>query len=267
MPAVVWAQSEFMVLKQRLIADGFPAAQIQTVFAGKTVQFDPKGVALFFQHNESKLNYDQFLSAKSIQQARQYMRNHQQALEQAQKNFGVQPTIITAILLVETRLGTYLGARPIFNSLATMAALKDKQTQNLLWNQIPESRRLSRAKFDAKAKQKSKWAYAEIKALLNYAKREQINPTTITGSYAGAMGISQFMPSNALKLAVDGNQDGQVDLFTHEDAIASIANYLKQHGWQPDLSRKQAYRVLLKYNYSRPYAETLLKIADKLSTT
>ncbi len=267
MATTAQAQSEFAALEQRLIADGYPALQIQNIFARKTVQFDPNGVALFFQHNESKLNYDQFLSDKSIQQARQYMQRHQQALEQAQKDFGVQPTIITAILLVETRLGAYLGTRPIFNSLATMAALNDKQTQNLLWNQIPESRRLSRAKFNAKANQKSKWAYAEIKALLNYAEREQIDPTTITGSYAGAMGISQFMPSNALKLAVDGNQDGQVDLFTHEDAIASIANYLKQHGWRPDLSRKQAYRVLLKYNYSRPYAETLLKIADKLSAT
>ena len=87
----------------------------------------------------------------------------------------------------------------------------------------------------------------------------------VTGSYAGAMGISQFMPSNALKLARDGNGDGRTDLFDHADAISSVASYLKHYGWRPDQSEKQAYKVLLRYNYSRYYANTILKVAGLLA--
>ena len=78
------------------------------------------------------------------------------------------------------------------------------------------------------------------------------------------MGISQFMPSNALTLAQDGNQDGKVDLFNHADAIMSVARYLEHHGWKPGIDREKAYKVILRYNYSRYYANTVLEIAAKL---
>ena len=78
------------------------------------------------------------------------------------------------------------------------------------------------------------------------------------------MGYCQFMPSNALRLGVDGNGDARVDLFDHTDAIFSVGNYLQHHGWQSGMTRKQQYRVILKYNYSRPYAQTILEIADQL---
>lgn len=67
-----------------------------------------------------------------------------------------------------------------------------------------------------------------------------MNPADIKGSYAGALGIAQFMPSNALSLAKDGDMDGKIDLFDHPDAIHSIANYLKQHGWKLGLTRRRA---------------------------
>ncbi|RLB95854.1 MAG: protein MltB, partial [Deltaproteobacteria bacterium] len=88
--------------------------------------------------------------------------------------------------------------------------------------------------------------------------------TRIKGSYAGAMGIAQFMPSNAYALAKDGNGNGRIDLFEHADAIASIAYYLKYHGWKPGLSAKKQHRVILHYNNSTVYANTVLKVADKL---
>ena len=78
------------------------------------------------------------------------------------------------------------------------------------------------------------------------------------------MGIAQFMPSNVLSLAQDGNNDGRIDLFDHADAIMSVASYLSHYGWRPGIDHKAAYRVLLRYNYSKPYANTVLKIADLL---
>jgi membrane-bound lytic murein transglycosylase B len=93
---------------------------------------------------------------------------------------------------------------------------------------------------------------------------ENVDPVAIKGSYAGAMGISQFMPSNIPELAKDGNNDGSIDLFNHADAIASIAFYLKHHGWKPGISRQKAEKVVHHYNHSERYVDTVLKISKLL---
>ena len=255
---------EFANLKQRLIQNGFEKEEMDLLFSNPKVCFDPKGVSLFFIHQESSLNYDQFVSKKSIRNAARYMDEHKNELLRAQKTYGVDMTVITAIILVETRLGTYLGSRTVINTLATMAAISDKKEREILWNAISDSRKMTREKFEKKADAKSEWAYTELKALLKFAQREGVDPVKITGSYAGAMGIAQFMPSNALTLARDGNQDGKINLFNHADAICSIANYLKHFGWKPSISRQQAHKILYKYNHSNYYVDTLLKISDRL---
>ncbi|MCP4114442.1 MAG: lytic murein transglycosylase [Desulfobacteraceae bacterium] len=257
-------KQEFNRLIQRLVNDGFQEDTIKKIFKNPKVFFDAKGVSLFFVHNESSLDYDQFLSKPSIRNARAYMEKHKVILDKAQKEYGVDKTIITAIILVETRLGTYVGNRAVINTLSTMAALADKEERNTLWDSISDSRRLTREKFEKKADSKSEWAYRELKALLKFSKREALDVAAITGSYAGAMGISQFMPSNALTLARDGNDDGRVNLFEHADAIHSIANYLKHFGWEPSVTRQKAHKILYKYNHSNYYVDTLLKISDQL---
>lgn len=255
---------EFKRLTQRLVNDGFSQKAVKQIFDSPLVFFDAKGVSLFFIHSESSLNYEQFLSKNSIQKAQAYMEEHREILDKAQTRYGVDKKIITAIILVETRLGTYVGNRAVINSLSTMAALADKEERESLWNSISDSRKLTKEKFDKKANTKSEWAYGELKALLKFSERETIDPSTIMGSYAGAMGISQFMPSNALSLARDGNDDGSVNLFNHADAIHSIANYLKHFGWEPSVTRQKAHKILYKYNHSNYYVDTLLKISDEL---
>jgi membrane-bound lytic murein transglycosylase B len=255
---------EFNRLIQRLVNDGFREDTMKKIFENPKVFFDAKGVSLFFVHSESSLDYDQFLSKPSIKNARAYMKKHKTILDKAQEEYGVDKTIITAIILVETRLGTYVGNRAVINTLSTMAALADKEERKNLWDSISDSRRLTKKKFEKKADSKSEWAYTELKALLKFSKREALDATIITGSYAGAMGISQFMPSNALTLARDGNQDGRVNLFEHADAIHSIANYLKHFGWEPSVTRQKAHKILYKYNHSNYYVDTLLKISDQL---
>ncbi len=255
---------EFDQLKNQLVLDGFEENKIKHLFSNKAIFFNPQGVSQFFIHSESSLNYGQFTSKKSLANAKQYLSDHKRALDQAQKKYGVDKTIITAILLVETRLGTYLGKRTVINTLATMAALSDKRLKERIWKTIPNKKKPKRKTFDQKVKRRSKWGYNELKALITYAAQQNIAPESIMGSYAGAMGISQFMPSNALKLAKDGNNDGKIDLFTHDDAIASIANYLKHHGWKPGIARQKQHKVLFSYNHSNYYVDILLKISDKL---
>ena len=256
--------NDFDRLAQRLVQDGFDPEKTKNLFGNEAVFFDPGGVSLFFVHSESSLNYDQFSSPKSIADARKYMVTHKASLDKAQETFSVDKTVITAILLVETRLGTYLGKRTVINTLSTMAALTDKDLAERVWSAISDSKKPERAAFNKKVDQKSRWGYEELKALISYADREGIDPVTVKGSYAGAMGIPQFMPSNALMLARDGNKDGKVDLFDHDDAIFSVANYLKHHGWKSGLSRQRQHEVLFRYNHSNYYVDALLKISDKL---
>lgn len=256
---------DFQPVVDRLAADGFDREALNRLFARPEVAFEARGVGLFFVHSEARLDYTQFLRSERLLKAEEYLRSHAEALGASQARFGVEPQVITAILLVETQLGTITGSRSVLNTLATMAALADAATRERLWASMAEEGRLPRADFDAKADRRSGWAYQELKALLTYTGRENLDPAAIPGSYAGALGICQFMPSNALRLAVDGGGDGRIDLFDHTDAIASVGNYLKHHGWRSDLSPQKKYEVIRRYNYSKPYAETVLEIARRLA--
>jgi membrane-bound lytic murein transglycosylase B len=254
----------YSIVKERLVKDGFDRAWIDQVYGASGVQFEAKGITSYFTHNEATLNYDQFTSRKHINNARRYMSEHAEALKSAQEKFGVDPEVITAIILVETKLGTYLGRSTIFNNLSTMAVMSETAQRKDIWIALPEDRRIEKADFEKKADRKSTWAYKELKALLTYAQREKIDPGSINGSYAGAMGISQFMPSNILLFAQDGNQDGRIDLFNHADAITSIASYLKHYGWKPGLTKEAAGKVVYHYNHSKYYVNTVLKISNLL---
>lgn len=254
----------FQTLEKRLINDAHDADMIKKIFSGTALKFDIETVSAYFRHRESTLNYDQFLSPRSIRSARNYLNAHEKIFSKVEAQYGVDKTVITAIILVETRLGTYVGNRSVLNTLATMAALTDPEVRERFWQNLPDDVEISRERFEKKATQKSKWAYRELKAFIEHIDKEEIDPHTVIGSYAGALGIAQFMPSNILVYARDGNDDGQINLFDHADAIASIANYLKQHGWEPGLEREKAEKVIYRYNHSSYYVDTILAISEKL---
>ena len=254
----------FNDLKKKLIADGFDEKLMEQLFAQKEIDFESKIISSYFMHRESKLNYDQFKSPDTIARAKAYMKTHAKELANAEAIYGVDKTVIVAIILVETRLGKYVGNNSIFNILATMASLDKRTNRDILWRENQKTIDFSRKEFDKKARRKSEWAYNELVSFITYAQKEHVDPMGIKGSYAGAMGLPQFMPSNALVLGVDGNKDRSVDLFNHADAIASVANYLKRYGWKPGISRKQKYDAVYHYNHSSYYVNTILDISDIL---
>ncbi|MBW1740509.1 MAG: lytic murein transglycosylase [Deltaproteobacteria bacterium] len=256
----------FSNLQRRLIRDDFDRALIRSLYSRPEVGFDKEAVSAYFLHREATLNYDQFLTQSSIDQAAAYLIQHQKALKRAESVYGVDGEVITAIILVESRLGTLMGKRLVLNTLSTLAALSHAGTRERLWRALLKHKANGpKNQFDAWATQKSAWAYGELKAYLKYISTQGLNPFSMYGSYAGALGIAQFMPSSVLKFARDGNRDGQINLYHHEDAIESIANYLKRHGWHPGLKHHEAFLVLLSYNHSKYYADTIIKVAERLS--
>ena len=113
------------------------------------------------------------------------------------------------------------------------------------------------------AKKRASWAYQELKSFLLIVLRENVDPLEIRGSYAGAVGMAQFVPSSYLGYAESKNGFERW-LTSKEDAVFSIGNYLKSHGWNKNLPLEKKKRVLWYYNHSKPYIETVLLIAQKI---
>ena len=115
--------SLFDKLQKMLKADGFDPEKIAPLYNRPDVRFDSRSVSLFFMHSESKLNYGQFETPKSIKQAKKYQQTHAESLTRTEKEYGVNQEVITALILVETRVGERLGNSLVCNTLSTMAAL------------------------------------------------------------------------------------------------------------------------------------------------
>jgi len=256
----------FETVQESLIKDGFDKNTIVKLYSNPKVYFETKKASLFLFHREAVLNYDQFTSPGNIQKSRKYMAKHKLELARAERTFGVKKEVITAIILIETGLGAFLGRPSVLNILSTVASLADPDVRNMFWGKVSKSTKLTKKKFEKWARRKSKWAYNELKAFLTYTTREKIDPARVYGSYAGAIGIAQFMPSNILAFAKDGNNDGRVDLFNHADAIMSVANYLRHYGWHKGIKKKGAYEVIYHYNHSRQYVDAVLEVAARLKS-
>lgn len=254
----------FSSLKKQLVADGFDAESIEAIYADPRVKEDVQMVRIFFTYREAKLDYGQFTTPSAIRKAKAYIQRHKASLDAVEQRHGVDKTVIAAILLVETRLGVSVGKRSVLNTLSTLAALSDAAVRDAFFKAVSRKVSVDPEKFAAWAQKKSKWAYKELTAFLRYTDREKMDPVGVPGSFAGALGIAQFMPTSILAYAEDGNEDGRVDLFDHADAAASIAGYLKGFGWRPGIDREKAAKIIFRYNRSRYYVDTVLRISELL---
>lgn len=146
-----------------------------------------------------------FLQEPRISQGVEFWSENEDVLVEAERRYGVAPEYVVAILGVETRYGRITGSYRVLDALTTLA-----------FDYPP------RASFFRK----------ELTQYLLLAREEKRDPTWFTGSYAGAMGYGQFIPSSYRAYAVDFNGDGARDIWTDEaDAIGSVANYFARHGW------------------------------------
>ena len=158
-----------------------------------------------------------FLTERRISEGTEFWIAHRQELDRASVRSGVAPEYLAAIVGVETYYGRTTGSYRVLDALATLA-------------------------FDYPAR--AKFFRDELEQFILLSRETGLDPLTVKGSYAGAMGAPQFMPSNYRRYAVDANADGHVDLWNSWwDVCASVANYLKEHGWnagEPVLSEAQA---------------------------
>ena len=147
-----------------------------------------------------------FVKSSRIKQGVKFWEKHKAVLNRAEQIYGVPANIIVAIIGVETRYGKFTGKDRVIDALATLAFHYPKR---------------------------SNFFRGELEEYLLLTREQNINPMSIEGSYAGAMGIPQFIPSSYRRYAVDFDNDDKIDIWHNAaDAIGSVGNYLHEHGWQ-----------------------------------
>jgi len=271
------ADPRFSGLVDRLQKDGLDRSLLDSVFSDPRLAYDPDSLGKKMRtlyrsryvpakHKPKRTDitiWDTHLSSENLEAIASFQREHQSVLDKAQKKYGVSAKIIVAILAMETELGNFLGDQPALANLASMAAGADYSDLKpyLAEYQVTPKQRVW---LDERAKEKSDWAYEELKALLEYARINKLDPAGLKGSIYGAIGLCQFMPSNALRLGVDSDGDDCVDLYQVPDAVHSIGNFLKKKGWKDSLSYKKKIGVLKRYNPDTFYAQVVLAIAKRI---
>ena len=186
---------------------------------------------------EKRLTWKQyrpiFVTSKRSSKGLAFIEKHRKTLERAEKEYGVPVEIIAAIIGVESYYGKHTGGYMVFDSLTTLG-------------------------FDYPPR--SSFFRSELKQFLLLSKEEDIDVDTMTGSYAGAMGMPQFISSSYRHYAVDFDGDGKRDLWNSiDDVIGSVANYFHRHGWKTGESITHPVTVtntsiVRKKNTLKPYA-------------
>jgi len=186
---------------------GFKAGELRKVFS-RVQRVDP---ALQLILPGERLSWDdyraQFVNDKRVAAGVEFWKANRRALERAEKKYGVPAQYVVAIIGVETYYGRHMGKYRVIDALSTLA-------------------------FDYPPR--ARYFRGELEQYLLAARENGLDVFGTRGSYAGAIGLPQFMPTSLRRYAVDFNQDGRIDLArSSTDAVGSVANFLKEHGWQP----------------------------------
>ena len=194
----------------------------ETVIQKITTPYETKPWYLYRRH---------FLKPNRIKQGVAFWRRHELSLKQAEAYYGVPASLIVAIIGIESSYGKYQGRFRVIDALTTLAFQHPRR---------------------------SKFFKNELTEFLLFAREEQTNSLSFYGSYAGAMGFGQFIPSSYRHYSVDFSGNGHRDLI-HDpvDAIGSVANYLKENGWKPQ--EPIAASATLKAGKHHTFKESTLK--------
>jgi len=230
---------------KRLRRSGVPAAYAWQVFSNSGIKIEPN-ISDRFSKPAERMDYTDyrriFVNTKRIDGGVEFYNEHSQLLHEVANKYGVDPYLILSFVGVETQYGIYASSYPVFNSLHTII------------HNIPR---------------RAKWAEDEMVAWFMICRVDGLGPHDVKGSYAGAFGYGQFMPTSFKSYAVDMDGDGVREPFEWADVMASIANYLLKRGnyqiGSNDFSENSAnWRAVYKYNPSKNYVRVVLELRSEL---
>jgi membrane-bound lytic murein transglycosylase B len=267
-------------LVRKLVDRGFPERWVRQRFADSRTVFIPKLAKV----NPRKKNtpggepvsaYRWVNTDESARACVAFIEKYRDILDSASRRYGVEPEMVAALMRTETQHGKVTGDYHVFSVFASTALLTqpDVIAENLANAEVVLREREAdsaevreqEAYIKARSKKKADWALDELASLLKIERDGKADAMAIKGSWAGAFGWSQFLPSSYLRRAVDGNGDGAIDLFDPADAIPSVANYLKAAGYVRGNNRR-VRKALFNYNNSNPYVSSIMGLAARVKT-
>ena len=225
-------------------AGKLPKEYLNTVFSDTAVRIHSEIPERFAKPYEKK-SWEEyrklFVTETKINNGIQFHNENRETVHAAAKVFGIDEYIIISIVGVESNYGAHHSEFSVFNSLYTQIQTMPKR---------------------------QKWATNQMVEYLIFCHNDSINPQEIGGSYAGAFGYGQFIPSSFVAYAVDFNKDGVRNPVDWEDVLGSVANYLKKNGYEAgskDFDRKSKnWKSVYSYNHSDNYVNAIIELRNAI---
>ena len=217
---------KIIALNNNISEDTFDLVMSNTKFLPNVIKYD-RFQPEFYEDTKTYIN--KRTSNKKVSKGTNFFNQNLNLIKSIEEKFSIEKELLLSLMGIETNFGTYVGKMDILSSLATLS-------------------------FD---KRRSEFFTKELLILLDLIENNQIDYETLYGSWAGAFGFFQFMPSTMLNYAIDYDKNGSINLKSNIDAYASAANYLKQIGWKSN--EPCFYRINLSNKIPKKYLNVSAK--------
>ncbi len=261
----------FAPILPRLKRRGIKSDFLDAMLTDPSTHFEEKALALvILQFSQKGPSYSYATAPDAIEKSGAFLGTNATTLAACEKRTGVDREILTALMWVETRLGEKTGTYSVASVFLTLAMASQpeiiaRQKEKLKTSFQGTKRELKQAlsKVDRRAKHYSEWGVQELLALQKihrkYGARFATPVYRLQGSWAGAFGMAQFIPSSYYRLAQDGDLDDKFDPYSVADSACSVGHFLKKAGWGKAVARRK--RALLRYNHSTDYGLAILSLS------
>jgi membrane-bound lytic murein transglycosylase B len=232
------------VLVMENLNGALPQSYVEAAFKDPEVRIEPRVVELINKPAE-QLTYEQyrkiFITEARISAGVEFLKTQQGLLTSVDNSYKVEPGVLVGIVGVETFYGRAKGSFKVFNALYTII------------HEVPK---------------REKWAVKELAQYLLYCDKNGIAPLSVMGSYAGAFGHGQFIPSSHNHYAVDFDGDGSADPYGWPDVFASVSNYLVKNGYKQGSSDYSPgspnWNAIFAYNHSENYVKVVIELRQEI---
>mgnify|MGYP001357297010 FL=1 len=234
----------FQMVSNNLKESNIPEAFIREAFTHDKIEIHsiiPERFAKPYEKKSWEEYQKIFVKESRIKSGVKFYYKNKDLIDAVAKDYKVDPMLILTIAGVESNYGIHHSQYSVFNSLYTQI------------HEIPR---------------RSKWASKELAEFLKYCFNDQLDPQEVGGSYAGAFGFGQFIPSSFNRYSVDYNENGVREPYGWADVLGSIANYLRMNGYQPNSANYDRdgdiWDAIYAYNHADNYVMAVLELMEKI---